>query len=88
MVRRDVVPKNQYSILAVGASWGGVEALSELVESVPAEWSIPIVIVQHQHSLSGTALERILSRLTSLDVVDIEDKQLIRPGHIYIAAFN
>ncbi len=49
---------------------------------------MPIVIVQHQHALSGTALETILSRHTSLEVVDVEDKQLIRPGHIYIAPAN
>lgn len=88
MTRHEVVPKGRYSILAVGASWGGVEALSQLVETIPAGWSTPIVIVQHQHALSGTALERILSRLTSLEVVDVEDKQLIRPGHIYIAPAN
>lgn len=88
MTRHEVVPKGRYSILAVGASWGGVEALSQLVETIPVGWSTPIVIVQHQHALSGTALERILSRLTSLEVVDVEDKQLIRPGHIYIAPAN
>lgn len=88
MTRREAAPKGRYSILAVGASWGGVEALSQLVATIPTKWSMPIVIVQHQHALSGTALETILSRLTSLEVVDVEDKQLIRPGHIYIAPAN
>jgi two-component system chemotaxis response regulator CheB len=79
---------NRYSLLALGASWGGVEALSHIIEQLPADWSVPIVIVQHQHAHSGTALERILSRLTTLKVVDVEDKQLITPGHIYIAPAN
>lgn len=80
--------RHRYSIMAVGASWGGVEALGFLVESIPPGWKTPIVIVQHQHALSGTALERILSRLTRLKVVDVEDKQVIKPGHIYIAPAN
>lgn len=88
MARRERLPEGRYSILAIGASWGGVEALSFLVASIPVGWKMPIVIVQHQHALSGTALERILSRLTSLKVVDVEDKQLIKPGHIYIAPAN
>lgn len=62
--------------------------MSLLVESIPAGWKTPIVIVQHQHALSGTALERILSRLTSLKVIDVEDKQPIKQGHIYIAPAN
>ncbi len=37
MTRREAAPKGRYSILAVGASWGGVEALSQLVATIPAE---------------------------------------------------
>lgn len=88
MARRRVPVTSAYSVLAVGASWGGVEALSSFVSTLPAGWTLPIVIVQHQHALSGTALERILSRLTSLQVVDVNDKQPIMPGHIYIAPAN
>lgn len=88
MARREVRSRPRYAILAIGASWGGVEALSQVVAALPASWTVPIVIVQHQHALSGTALERILSRLTSLTVIDVCDKQEIRPGQIYIAPAN
>lgn len=90
MGRREVRPRSRhrYSIMAIGASWGGVEALSQLVAALPSGWTLPVVIVQHQHALSGTALERILSRLTSLEVFDVCDKQEIKPGQIYIAPAN
>lgn len=88
MARRKSRKSARYDVLAVGASWGGVEALSQLVAALPQEWSIPIVIVQHQHALSGTALERILSRLTSMTVIDVDDKLEIMPRHIYIAPAN
>lgn len=78
----------RYDIVAIGASWGGVEVLSHLVGGLPQDWSLPVVIVQHQHPSSGNALARILSRLTSLPVIDIEDKDKIRPGHVYIAPAN
>lgn len=90
MGRREVQPRSRhrYAIMAIGASWGGVEALSQVVAALPSDWTLPVVIIQHQHALSGTALERILSRLTSLDVIDVCDKQEIKPGQIYIAPAN
>lgn len=80
--------RTPYSIMAIGASWGGVEALSVLVKTLPSNWPLPVVIVQHQHAHSGTALERILSRKTSLKVVDAEDKLALEKGMICIAPAN
>jgi len=80
--------RSPYGIMAIGASWGGVAALSVLVRTLPSNWPLPIVIVQHQHAHSGSALERILSRLTSLKVVDAEDKLKLERGLICIAPAN
>ncbi len=77
-----------YEVVGIGASWGGVEVLSQLVSDLPADWLLPLVIVQHQHHSSGNALTRILARLTPLPVVDVEDKDKIQPGHVYIAPAN
>jgi two-component system chemotaxis response regulator CheB len=77
-----------YDIVVIGASWGGVDVLMKLVKALPSDWTLPLVIVQHQHPNSGTALQRILRKLTSLVVVDVEDKDVIKPGHIYIAPAN
>lgn len=77
-----------YDVIAVGASWGGVEVLVKLVGSLPADWTVPLVIVQHQHPYSGNALERILSKVTSLTVVDVEDKDRMEAAHVYIAPAN
>lgn len=77
-----------YDIVAIGASWGGVDLLMQLVKALPKSWSTPLVIVQHQHPNSGNALERILSKVTRLPVRDVEDKERIEYGHIYIAPAN
>src|SRR6218665_3464400 len=83
--REPVLP---FEVLALGASWGGVEILSNLVAELPDNWRVPIVIVQHQHPYSGNALQRILSRLTTLPVIDVEDKDKLAPAHVYIAPAN
>lgn len=77
-----------YDIVGIGASWGGVDVLMQLVQALPESWQPPIVIVQHQHPNAGNALQRILSRFTHLPVVDVEDKDTIKPAHIYIAPAN
>lgn len=77
-----------YDVLAIGSSWGGVDLLMRLVRELPEGWTLPVVIVQHQHPNSGPALERILGKLTRLTVRDVEDKDKLEPGHIYIAPAN
>lgn len=91
MPRRRVVKRPEaaaYDVIGVGASWGGVEELCKLIAALPKDWSVPVVIVQHQHPNSGAALEHILGKLTSLVVIDVEDKDRIQAGHIYIAPAN
>jgi two-component system chemotaxis response regulator CheB len=91
MPRRRAVNKRavrRCDVLGIGASWGGVEELCKFIAALPKDWSVPVVIVQHQHAYSGTALQYILGKLTSLVVVDVEDKDKIQPGHIYIAPAN
>lgn len=83
--REPVLP---FDVLALGASWGGVELLGNLVEELPENWRIPVVIVQHQHPYSGNALQRILARRTTLPVIDVEDKDKLVPAHVYIAPAN
>lgn len=83
--REPVLP---FDVLALGASWGGVELLGNLVEELPENWWIPVVIVQHQHPYSGNALQRILARRTTLPVIDVEDKDKLVPAHVYIAPAN
>lgn len=78
----------RFDVIAVGASWGGVDALGKIVHQLPETLAVAMVVVQHQHAYSGNALQRILSRRTGLPVFDVDDKEEIRPGGIYIAPAN
>lgn len=87
--RRSAAQKRlAYDVLVIGSSWGGVEMLMRLVRELPASWVLPVVIVQHQHPNSGPALERILGKITRLVVRDVEDKDKLEPGHVFIAPAN
>ncbi len=79
---------SRYEVLVIGASWGGVEALTDLVTALPADFPLGIIVVQHQHPHSRDALARILARHSALPVHDVEDKEPFRPGEIYLAPAN
>ena len=72
-------------IVVIGASWGGLQALSTLLDGVPAAFDVPIVIVQHRSKDAESLLPVLLQDHTRLVVSEVEDKQPIERGHVYIA---
>src|SRR5690242_2932791 len=74
-----------YSIVAIGTSWGGLMAMSKLLSELPAEFPIPIVIVQHRSKDSNKLLSQLLQDATPLMVCEIEDKDLLEPGKVHVA---
>jgi two-component system, chemotaxis family, protein-glutamate methylesterase/glutaminase len=74
-----------YSIAVVGTSWGGLNALRELVGNLPADYRVPTVLVQHRHRESDHLLSTFLQERTDLTVNEVEDKMPIEPGMLFIA---
>lgn len=71
-------------IIVVGASLGGLSALGVLLKDLPADFALPIVLVQHRSVESNTLL-RELRRLTNLRVEEPSDKDSILRGYLYVA---
>ena len=71
-------------LVAVGASFGGFDALKVLLGALPAAFPSPLAIVQHQGS-PGHGLAGLLQRYTALVVTDAEDKEDMLPGVAYVA---
>jgi two-component system chemotaxis response regulator CheB len=75
-----------YELVVVGASWGGLHAVSALLDSIPRGLDVPLVIAQHRAAESHReGLEDLLQRHTSLTVREAGDKDRIRRGHVYVA---
>ena len=75
-----------YDLIVVGTSWGGLDALSRLLEELPMELDLPIAIAQHRgpDTLRG-GLEQLLQRHVTRPVCEAEDKQPIERCKIYLA---
>lgn len=76
------------SIVVVGASWGGLAALSCLIGGMPSDFQLPIVIVQHRSRHADNILAGLLQDTTLLRVIDVEDKEPLLPRSVYIAPAN
>jgi two-component system chemotaxis response regulator CheB len=73
-------------LVAIGASWGGLDVLRDILRNLPAELSAAVVIAQHRSPESHpTAFRDLLGAVTRLHVREAADKDEIRPGTVYIA---
>lgn len=74
-----------YKILAIGVSTGGPPALSKLIPALPANFPIPIVIVQHMPPSFTEALARDLDRKSKLEVREAKEGDQLVARNVYIA---
>ena len=73
------------NIVVVGASAGGVEALSALFRDMPDRLPIAFFVVLHRSPHDPSWLPSILARTGRLPAEHPRDGDKIRPGRIYVA---
>jgi two-component system chemotaxis response regulator CheB len=78
-----------YDLVCIGASWGGLKAVGQVLADLPEEVDLPVAIAQHRHpdAQEGT-LAQLLNMRIKRPVLDVEDKMRIEPRHVYIAPPN
>jgi two-component system chemotaxis response regulator CheB len=73
------------SLVVVGASAGGVEALQRFVRALPADFTAPVLIVLHASPTSRSYLPEILTRAGHLPATHARDGEPLAAGHVYVA---
>jgi two-component system chemotaxis response regulator CheB len=76
---------SRFDIVVIGTSTGGLKALQTLLSSLPAEFPLPVVVVQHRGKDSESGLCQFLNRWSAMPVVEPEDKEPLRGGRVYLA---
>jgi two-component system chemotaxis response regulator CheB len=79
---------SEKQVVVIGTSWGGLAALTLLFKSMPEHFGIPIIVVQHRSRHADNLLATLLQDITSLRVVDVEDKEPLEGDSVYIAPAN
>jgi two-component system chemotaxis response regulator CheB len=78
-------PPGRIDVVAIGTSTGGPNALTALIPEFPADFSVPIVIVQHMPPLFTRLLADRLNALARLQVQEGREGQRLERGQVWIA---
>jgi two-component system chemotaxis response regulator CheB len=73
------------SVIAIGTSTGGPNALQIILSGLPAKFPVPIIAVQHMPAGFIHHLAERLNRFSSLKVCEAVQGQPLRAGHVYLA---
>jgi two-component system chemotaxis response regulator CheB len=72
-------------LVVIGASWGGLAAIGTVLAGLPVDFAAIIVAAQHRAASSTDALARVLQKSSVLPVNDVNDKEALAQGHVYLA---
>lgn len=83
-ISSDARPQAPRGVVGVGASAGGLEALTQLFQSMPAKTGLAFVVVQHLSPEHKSLMAEILSKHATIPVVAITDGMLVEPDRVYL----
>ncbi len=75
----------QYKLVAIGTSTGGPVALQTIITALPANFPLPIVLIQHMPAAFTGAFAARLNSLAKIEVKEAVDGDILRPGVAYLA---
>ena len=92
---------NAYDAVVIGASAGGLYALMRILQPLPIQYPLPVMIVQHRSKDERDLLEEVLQQKCSIRIKQADEKEHIQPpsqalttnrivlslliGHVYTA---
>jgi two-component system CheB/CheR fusion protein len=77
-----------FPVVGIGASAGGLEAVTQLLRHLPPDAGLGLVLVQHLDPLHESALTTLLARATAMVVSEATDGVRVEPGHVYVIPPN
>jgi two-component system CheB/CheR fusion protein len=76
--------QNDFYIVSIGASAGGLEAIEQFFDNMPANSGMAFVVIQHLSPDYKSMMVEILSKHTDMPVLHVEDGALVQPNHVYL----
>jgi two-component system, chemotaxis family, CheB/CheR fusion protein len=73
-----------FPVVGIGASAGGLAALTRFLEGMPSEPGMAIVIVMHLSPRHDSIVDRILQRSTSMPVTQVLEALPLQKNHVYV----
>ncbi len=84
LAARPLAPRKP-SLLAIGSSTGGPQALFTLIPALGKTLPVPVILTQHMPATFTPILAEHLGRLGGMPCAEARDGEVLRPGHIHLA---
>ncbi len=76
---------NNRRLIVIGGSSGSLEVILDILPRLPKSFPVPMLFVMHRNNSSDSLLRDLLARKSSLTVKEVEEKEEIVRGTIYLA---
>lgn len=83
-----MVQQEDKGLIVIGGSWGGFKASQSILSALPADFKVPILLVLHRLRNFESDLASVYNNRLILKVKEVEEKEKIMPGNIYLAPSN
>jgi two-component system, chemotaxis family, CheB/CheR fusion protein len=83
-----IAPVQPFTVVGIGASAGGLEAVSELLSSLPVDSGLAFILVQHLDPHHDSMLVEILAKRTAIPIRQATEGLPIEPNHLYVIPPN
>src|SRR5881296_3009520 len=80
--------RKPFPIVGIGASAGGLEAITQLLRHLPTNTGMAFVFVQHLDPTHDSLLDELLARATAMPVVQVTEGRIVQPDHVYVIPPN
>lgn len=81
----DIVKRNRPRVVIIGSSTGGPIALQKILSELPANFPLPILLVQHMPGTFTQAFAQRLDRVCQIRVKEAQDNDTLQPGLALLA---
>jgi two-component system CheB/CheR fusion protein len=78
----------QFPIVGIGASAGGLEAITQLLKALPGNTGMAVVLVQHMDPTHESLLDKLLGKATKMPVTQVTDGMPVEPDRVYVIPPN
>jgi two-component system chemotaxis response regulator CheB len=79
---------NKYKAIVIGGSAGSFQGITQILSSIPADFSLPIILCLHRLKHVRNGFVEALSIKSIKPVVEPYDKENIKRGKVYLAPAN
>ena len=79
---------SQFPIVCIGASAGGLEAFEQFLSNVPKDSGMAYIVIQHLDPTQKGMLPELLQRISSMEVLQVEDRMTVKPNRVYVIPSN